>query len=308
MTILVSGASGFIGLRLIERLITEGREVVAVSRHTAPQDLVSHPLLHWSIHDIVQDGINLSDLPDIEAIVHLAGATLGAGQDEDQFLGSNEMTTVRLLQSLAGQVDRFVFASSQTVYGDTQHLAVTEDFPLKPDGSAYACSKLNSENWIRWFQKKHAGQYLVLRFCGFIDGGGLIDYLIEQALTGKDIELFAKGVVRRDYLPVSAAIDVLVAALDFQGEPGVIPVNIGSGQAVSAHDLATLICSEIGATSKIKLLDHPPPQGDFVFCIDRAREMFGFVPDDLIDSVRVYARSREQLKFSTFLGRENAKN
>jgi len=301
MTILVSGATGFIGQRLIERLVAEGNEVVAVARREAPQTLESHPSVHWHIQDIMQGRINLDDLPDIETVIHLAGATLGAGQDEAMFLQSNELTTVHLLQSLASHVDRFIFASSQVVYGDAQFVGVTEDFPVKPDGSGYACSKLNSENWIRWFQKKHGGQYLLLRFCGFIDGGGLVDYLIHQAQRGETIELFSKGVVRRDYLPISSAIDVLSAALNYQGESGVMPVNIGSGQPVSAYELASLICDEIGSSSKIELLDRASPQGDFVFCIDRAREMFGFEPRDLIDSVREYVHYRGRHRMSARL-------
>lgn len=293
MAILLTGASGFLGRQLLDRLIEEGREVVAVSRCSLEETLsFTNSKIHWCEQDIAADGISLKGMPDIETVVHLAGATLGAANDEAQFLYSNEMTTVRMLQSLAGRVKRFIFASSQVVYGDVRQLNVDEESPLRPDGSGYACSKLNSENWIRWFHKQHGGQYLLLRFCGFIDGGGLVDYLIERALKGEVIELHSSGAVRRDYLPSSAAIDVLVSALDFHEKNEVIPVNIGSGQVYSALELAKLVIEELDSTSEIKLLEYPAPQGDLIFDIERARRMFGFEPECLGDVIRQYASVR----------------
>ena len=294
MAVFVSGASGFIGSRLVERLATEGQDVVALARSSPPAVLASNPRIRWIIRDIAEDGLDFDGLPEVEAVVHLAGATLGAGSGESLFLRANEHTTVRLLQALADRTDRFIFASSQVVYGDANHLAVTEDFPTQSDGSAYACSKLNSENWLRWFQKRHEGQYIVMRFSGFIEGGGIVDYLIDQAFSGEPIELFSKGRVHRDYLPVDDAIDAIVAALNYSGYPGFLPVNIGSGQTVSAHKLAMTICTELRASSQIKLLNKPSPQGDFVFCIDRARQLFNFQPSDLIDAVRQYAKHRQE--------------
>ncbi|MEY4467304.1 MAG: hypothetical protein RIR21_1097 [Pseudomonadota bacterium] len=294
MTILVAGASGFLGRRLVRRLSASGREVLALTRRQVPDELQRLPGVRWLATDIARDGLKVAALPQIDAVLHLAGATLGAGKDEAMFLNANEQTTVRLCQALADRTNRFIFTSSQVVYGDARHLAVDEDFPLQPEASAYACSKLNSENWLRWFQKRHGGRYLALRLCGFIEGGGIVDYLIDRALSGETIELFANGAVRRDYLPAETAIDVLISALDYQGEEGFLPVNIGAGQAITARVLATLICDELQSSSPIRLLDSPSPQGDFVFSIDKAGRLFGFHPGKLADAIRSYARQRKE--------------
>lgn len=294
MAVLVSGASGFLGRQLVERLARQGRNVVAVARRSAPEALRSNSRIHWIVRDIARDGLELKELPAIESVVHLAGATLGAGKDEDNFLRANEQTTVRLVQALAGRTPRFVFASSQVVYGDACDLAVTEDYPLRPESSAYACSKINSENWLRWFQARQGGQFIALRLCGFVDGGGLVDYLIDRALTGDQIELFSHGKVRRDYLPSVEGVDALVAALNYGGEQGFLPVNIGSGQAVSAYDLATAVCTQLKSSSRIELLAKSAPQGDLVFCIERAQRLFGFQPRKLIDAVIDHAERRQQ--------------
>ncbi len=305
MVVFVSGATGFIGSRLVERLVADGQDVIALTRCFAEKPLVSDPRIKWITRDITQDGLDLNGLPDIDAVVHLAGATLGGAKDENSFLCANEQTTVRLLEALVHRTNRFICASSQVVYGDVGNLAVTEDFQLRPDGSAYACSKFNSENWLRWFHKRHGGQYIVMRFCGFIDGGGIVDYLIDQALTGGDIELFSEGKVHRDYLPVDEAVNAILVALNYFGPPSFLPINIGSGQAVTAYDLALAICTELESSSQIKLINKASPQGDFVFCIDRAKKILNFQPCDLIEAVRQYAKKRQ----SHFrLGASNAKN
>lgn len=305
MAVLVSGALGFLGSRLVERLAAEGRDVIAVARRPAPAGVESNPMVRWIVQDIARDGLSLTGMGDIEGVIHMAGATLGAGKDESLFLQANEQTLVRLLQSVADRTDKVIFASSQVVYGDACDLGVTEDFPLHPEGSAYACSKLNSENWLRCFQKQQGGQYLALRFCGFMDGGGIIDYIIDKALTGEPIELYSGGKVRRDYLLSSDGVDALMAALRFLGEPGFLPVNIGSGQVFSAYEMATLICAELRSKSKIELHTTSAPQGDFVFCIDRARRLLDFQPSNFGDAIKFCLSTRQRQALGQV---KNAKN
>ncbi len=296
MAILVSGASGFLGSRLVARLAEEGRDVIALARRERPDSLAKKSQVQWLRCDLTQQDWRsaLPRLPHLEAVVHLAGATLGAGQDECAFLHRNEHTTVSLLQALADRCEQVVHASSQVVYGDARHLAVDESFPLRAEGSAYALSKLNSENWLQWFQKRHGGRYWALRFCGFVDGGGIVDYLINQALNEEAIELYGLGEVRRDYLHSSDGMDALVKAVDCQAAVGVTPVNIGSGQAVSAKELAQEVCTTLQSASEIHLRPAPSPQGDFVFSIARARQLLNFQPGDLKAAVRQHAQTRQQ--------------
>jgi UDP-glucose 4-epimerase len=293
MKVLVSGATGFLGSLLVERLVADGEEVVALTRGTPPPSRSLDPRIKWLAMDLESPTQLLKSLPDIDAVVHLAGATSGAGQDENRFLRENEQTTVMLMRELASQTQHFIYASSQVVYGDARHLEVTEDFPLSPIGSAYACSKVNSENWLRWFQSRYGGQYIILRFCGFLEGGGIVDYMIERAISGQPIDLYSGGKVRRDYLPVRSAVDALVAALNFSTSAGFLPINIGSGQAISAEELARIICSAVNSKSQINLLSESAPQGDFVFAVDRARQLLNFTPGKLKDDIRQYAKMRQ---------------
>ena len=290
MAILVTGASGFLGKKLVNRLLKEQQHVIAVARKPKPKIYADN--IQWIEKDIAKEGLEGIECSQLDSVVHLAGATLGAGTDEYKFLQANEQTLVRLLQATADKCDHFVFASSQVVYGNARNLQVNEEQPVRADGSAYACSKLNSENWIRWFQHRYGGSYLLMRLSGFIDGGGIIDYLIDQALTGETIELFAHGQVRRDYMSSSDGINAILSAINVRPGNGIYPVNLGSGQAVTALELARAVCSELSSTSEIKLLDRSAPQADFVFDIARARSLLGFHPENLLSAVRHHARKR----------------
>lgn len=293
MRVLVTGAAGFLGSRLVERLATMGHDITAIGRGPIPDQFISSKSVVWIKRDIAHDGLDPDEIAGIDTVFHLAGATLGAGHDEWHFLMANEATTVRLLQACAKHVKKFIFASSQVVYGDVNHTAVTEDFPLQGVGSAYACSKLNSENWLRCFQKKHGGLYMALRFSGFVEGGGAIDYIIDQALRNKPVELFSRGTVHRDYLPVEEGVEAFLAALRYEGVAGFETFNIGSGQAITSFELAKLICTEMGSSSEIILSPLPAPQSNFVFDIRKASQCLEFNPEDLLKAVRDYLHRKK---------------
>jgi len=254
--------------------------------------------LAWIRRDLSRERLAAVELKDVDTIFHLAGATLGAGDDECLFCEANEATTVGLLKECAGKVQKFVHVSSQAVYGNINHLAITEDFPLAGFDSAYACSKVNAENWIRWFQRNRGGRYVVLRFCGFIEGGGIIDYLIDQALQEKPIELFSNGQVCRDYLSVTKGLEAIVAASQYKEEEGLTAFNIGCGQAVSTRVMAEMVCRETGSTSAVVLVDKAAARANFVFDIAKARKKLGFEPGSLVEAIRFYVR--EKIKRSRY--------
>ncbi len=289
MRVLVTGASGFLGRRLVAALAAGGDRVTAVSRRAAA---AADANVTWLQRDLSRELLTPEEVDGHGAVVHLAGATLGAGTDEVLFEAANEATTVRVAKACAGRIPRFVMASSQVVYGYPNHLAVTEDFPLDGTASAYACSKVNAENWLRWFQRRHGGLYVLLRLSGFVEGGGSVDYLIARARENHPIELFAGGTVRRDYLSADRGVEALAAATTFPHPDGVVALNIGSGQQLTSLEMARLVCVEAGSESEIRLSAERAPQGDLVFDITRAARALGFRPGVLADDIKAYVRRR----------------
>jgi nucleoside-diphosphate-sugar epimerase len=181
------------------------------------------------------------------------------------------------------------------VYGDPGSRAVDESFDLAGARSTpYACSKLNAENWLRNSCGRD-DECLALRLCGFVEGGGNIDYMIGRALAGQPIELFSLGAVCRDYLSLDDGVLALLKALESPPRKGFQAVNVGSGQSVTTAELAAAICNEIGSRSEVVLLEQPAPRADFVYDITRAREALKFEPGVLLDAVRRHARNVARL-------------
>ncbi len=294
-TVVISGATGFLGKKLLAELSNTNVRIVALYRSEIPNLLRSVGNIEWIMTDLADPAVDLLIPYDIDVVVHLAGATLSPDKNETTFFRSNEIATFNLLNQLSGKCSNFIYASSQVVYGDLCSLDVKENSPLDVTESAYACSKVNCENWLRWFQKKAGGTYLSLRFCGFIDGGGLIDYIMNMAYQSKDIELFSNGQIVRDYLSSNDATKVFCNALDVINtlSNDFIPINIGSGQIISATEIAELICREINSNSAIIKLGQKGPQGDFVFNISKAREILNFNPANLIEEITKYTQSLE---------------
>jgi len=293
-TIVISGATGFLSKKLLAALSNTDVRIVALYRSEVPNLLRSAPNIEWIKVDLADPTADLVIPYKIDVVVHLAGATLGWNKNESTFFRSNELTTFNILNQLSEKCSNFIYASSQVVYGDVASLDVKEDCPLDVTESAYACSKVNCENWLRWFQKKTGGTYLSLRFCGFIDGGGVIDYILDMASQSKDIELFSNGQIVRDYLSSDDATKVFCSAIDLIDSLAneFIPINIGSGQLISSIEIAKLICTLTNSDSKIVKLDQKGPQGNFIFNNIKARNVLNFVPSNLIEEITRYTHSK----------------
>lgn len=291
-TVVISGATGFLGKKLLAGLSNTAVRIVALYRSEVPDLLRSVRNIEWVMIDLADPTAELLIPYKIDVVVHLAGATLGRDKDESMFFRSNEIVTFNLLNQLSGECSNFIYASSQVVYGDVCSLDVKENCSLDVTESAYACSKVNCENWLRWFQKKTGGTYLSLRFCGFIDGGGVIDYILNMACQSKDIELFSNGQIVRDYLSSDDATKVFCSAIDLIDSLAneFIPINIGSGQLISSIEVAELICAAIKSDSEIVKLERKGPQGDFVLNNTKATKLLNFAPSNLVEEITKYTK------------------
>ena len=295
MTILVSGASGFLGKKLIDKLAISNEKIIATYNSNTDSSTLEAANVSWINVDLSNQNLDLSFLPKIDKVINLAGLTLGSSNNDLSYFYSNELITFNLLNKLSSTCQDFIHASSQVVYGNANNLNVSEKFPRDVKESSYACSKVNSENWLKWFQRKNNGRYISLRLCGFIDGGGLIDYIIDRALQNNEIELLSNGKISRDYLPAEDAISAILNSMKYIDtlSENFYPINIGSGQPISSMDIAKLIKETLKSGSKITTSSKKGPQDNFVFDITTAKELIKFLPSDLHTEISKYALLRK---------------
>ena len=308
----ITGVGGFLGQHLGLRLLNEGWELIGYDINMPPHEISAHPYMSFIKRDLSSEGPDPKEIEDIDVFFHLAGATQGARGDELFFLNKNEQIAINSFKAIRGKAKRIIFASSQVIYGDINSLSIDEEYELKASDSAYACSKLNCENWLRFFQWKNDLISISLRLTGFVEGGGVVDYFISKALLNEPIEIYSLGTICRDYLAVSDGIQAFISAaqIPYQ-QPCYDAFNIGSGQKISALELARLVCEELGSSSQLIPVPKPAPRANFVYDINKAKKELGFSPKKINEAVISYLKTKQKILNKTtpasnrFISHEN---
>jgi len=300
MRIVVTGAAGFIGSHLVERLLDRGDEVVGVDnfdpfyspaekRGNLSRALASarFDLEEIDVADAGALGAALRGRA-VDAIVHLAAKTgvRPSILDPAGYVRANELATQTLLSEAAARgVRRIVFASSSSVYGNASAVPFREDDPAVHPISPYAATKRAAELLCYTHQLLHGGSLLCLRLFTVYGPRQRPDLAIRKFATlvtaGRPIPLFGSGATQRDYTWIDDIVDGLVAALDRGGrvrEEFEI-VNLGGGAPTSLTRLVELLGSALDATPVIERL--PPQAGDVERTwadVSKAERLLGYRP------------------------------
>lgn len=255
MNILVTGAAGFLGSTLANRLIRLGHAVRGLDDLSAgdPQRLSPNVLL---TRGDVNDRPKLwSLLQGVECVYHLA-ARVSVPESvlyPRDYNTANVGGTVSLMEAVRDVgVQRVVFVSSGAVYGEQGQQPLHEGLPPQP-GSPYAVSKLAAEYYVRTIGQLVGVTTLSLRvFNAYGPGQPLpavhapvIPRFLHQAQSGGSLVISGDGRQTRDYVYVDDVVDALVAAMAAEPPPNGV-INIGSGQSTSVRELATAVMAASG--------------------------------------------------------------
>ncbi|UCC47438.1 MAG: GDP-mannose 4,6-dehydratase [Gemmatimonadota bacterium] len=282
--VLVTGAAGFIGSHVVDRLLTDGHAVLGVdnfdpfyARAIKERNLDAaraHAGFRFREGDL-RDAAFLRQLfaeARPEAVIHLA-ARAGVRpsiQQPEAYYDLNVMGTVRLLESMreAG-VDALVFGSSSSVYGvrtDDRPFVEedTADLPVSP----YAATKRAGELLCHTYHHLHGLSCLCLRLFtvyGPRQRPDLAIHKFTRALSrGEPVSVYGDGGALRDYTYVDDTLDALCRALEVVVERSSGSVfdilNIGAGRTTSVNQLVRLLVEKTGVEPKIEHL--PPQPGD----------------------------------------------
>ena len=297
--ILVTGGVGFIGYHVTRALLERGDDVVVVddfSSHPYPlaeklrneADLRAEFLRVRVVRGCVTDRSAMAPLVgDVEAVLHLAGlaGVRPSFGDPARYARVNIEGTA-VVQELARErgIERFLFASSSSVYGNATPLPAREDEPAMVPESPYAASKRGAELVASSIcLNAPAMRCAALRF--FTVYGPrqrpemAITRFMRAALAGQPIKLFGEGSMRRDFTHVHDIVRGVVAALDAKGSPGFRAYNLGSGAPIDLRGLVAAIATTAGVTLRVETEPVPLGDVDATFAdIARARDELGWAP------------------------------
>ena len=291
---LVTGAAGFVGSTLAERLVSEGLSVVGLDSFTdyyARSEKEQHltTLRDHSAFELVESAIEDADLPalldGVTYVFHLAaqaGVRKSWGRDFRVYTENNINATQLLLEACAGRpVERFVFASSSSVYGDHVPLPMREDTRPQPV-SPYGVTKLAAEQLCHLYHVNHSVPTVALRYFTVYGPRQRPDMafrrFLRAAVRNEPIPQYGDGRQTRDFTFVTDAVAATWAAAT-RGKPGAV-YNIGGGSRIALTDVFELIRRTTGRPLRIERLDaQRGDMRDTYADSARARAELGFAPN-----------------------------
>jgi UDP-glucuronate 4-epimerase len=306
MNILVTGAAGFIGSNLADRLVADGHVVYGIDNFDSYYDRSTKERNLAALNASTAFRFYEADLRDRQALATVFGTAAEAGRSIDVVihlaakagvrpsiedpLGYTQVNvdgTVNLLEAMsAGDVRDLVFASSSSVYGNTRAVPFREDAWVDHPISPYAATKKAGELLCHTYSHLHGMRIAALRFFTVYGPRQRPDLAIAKFTRLIDreqpIPVYGDGSTRRDYTYVDDTVDGIVGAIAWirDQEAGAYDVfNLGESQAITLSDLIGTLEKELGKSARI---DRRPPQpGDVDQTwadISRAREAFGYDP------------------------------
>ena len=268
---LVTGAAGFIGSTLVERLLADGVTVTGVDCFTDYYDVgikrrnleaaLRHP--KFTLLDLDLGAADLSALPEVEVVFHQAaqaGVRASWGRDFASYAHHNVLATQRLLERYReSRLQRFVYASSSSVYGDAERYPTDEDMLPKPF-SPYGVTKLAGEHLVLLYGRNFGIPVSALRYFTVYGPRQRPDMAFHKfckaLLRGDEIPVYGDGRQSRDFTFISDAIEANVRAWQRSAAQGVY--NIGGGSQVDVLQAIALLEKAIGRKARVRFEPRPP--------------------------------------------------
>ena len=299
MKALVTGAAGFIGSHLSTALLERGADVVAVDCFT---DYYPRPLKEQNLAPLrarrgfqfVEAALQTVDLPalldGVSHVFHLAaqaGVRKSWGRDFATYTSHNIEATQRLLEAVKERrLERFVYASSSSVYGDGVAIPMREDAMVQPV-SPYGVTKLAAEHLCTLYHANYGVPAVSLRYFTVYGPGQRPDMgfhrFLRAAHLGEPITVYGDGEQTRDFTFVADTVAATMAAGD-RGRPGGV-YNIGGGSRVSVNHVLALIERITGRP--VRLQREPDQKGDMrdTFAdTSRAKTELAFAPSRSLET------------------------
>ena len=300
MRVLVTGGAGFIGSHLVEQLLAAGHDVAILDDFNDFYDPqikranIAAVAKNVAVHDVdLRDGNKVATLfgkEKFDVVAHLA-ARAGVRPSIQQpklYYDTNVAGTLHLLEGArTSGVERFIFASSSSVYGAAKKVPFSEEEHLTQTLSPYAATKIGGEFLCSTYSHLYKLRTVALRYFTVYGARQRPDLAIHQftrkIYDGESIDQFGDGTTRRDYTYIDDITQGTVAALSYDG-PMFDVFNLGENDTIQLKDLIAAIENALGKKAKVNRLPEQP--GDMpLTCADisKARKLLGYNPKTKFD-------------------------
>jgi UDP-glucose 4-epimerase len=264
--VLVTGADGFIGSHLTERLIAEGADVRAFCFYNirgsggwldelAPEQAGQVEVMFGDIRD---EGVVREACTDIEVVFHLAAliSIPYSYAAPSSFVETNVRGTLNVLEAArAAGCARIINTSTSEVYGTPDTVPIREDHPLKAQ-SPYSATKIAADKLCEAYALSFGTPVIVLRpfntYGPRQSARAVLMTILSQLLAGKRRVSLGNLTPRRDLTYVADTVDGFVRAAAAHVEPGEV-IQLGTGQACSVREIFDVACRVVGVEAEVEV-------------------------------------------------------
>lgn len=262
MRVFVTGAAGFIGSNMVDRLLSEGHTVVgfdnlSTGRERFLESARPHPKFTFHQADLLDRELLAQAMKGAELVMHFAAnADVRFGTDHPRKdLDQNTIATWNVLEAMREQgCKRIVFSSTGSVYGEPEIFPTPESCPFPVQTSLYGASKLAAEGLIQAYCEGFGLQAHIFRFVSILgerySHGHVFDFYQQLAQHPDHLHVLGNGHQRKSYLYVQDCIDAILAAISSASNKVNI-FNLGTDEYCEVNESIAWICEYLGLHPKL---------------------------------------------------------
>ncbi|HMV28352.1 MAG TPA: SDR family oxidoreductase [Anaerolineales bacterium] len=272
MRILITGAAGFLGSHLCDRLLADGHEIIGMDNFiTGNPDNIAHLAGNEKFQFFKRDVSNYIFVPGkVDAILHFASPASPNPQSKSgyfnlpiQTMKAGALGTHNCLGIARREGSRFLLASTSEIYGDPEIHPQAETYPgnVDPVGerAVYDEAKRFAESMTMAYHRFHSVNTSIVRIFNTygprmdLEDGRALPNLLKQALLGEPLTVYGTGSQTRSFCFVDDLVDGIVKLLYSKEH---LPVNIGNPVEMSILEFAEIINKVTGNTAGIKYIEN----------------------------------------------------
>ncbi len=266
--VFVTGAAGFIGSNLVDKLLAEGKEVIGWDDFSTGQaeflaGAQAQPLFKLVRGDNLDPGELTRAMAGCDTVFHLAAnADVRFGVDHPgKDVQQNTLATFHVLEAMrANRIKRIAFSSTGSVYGEARVFPTPEDHPFPIQTSLYAASKLAGEALIQAYCEGFGFEGYIFRFVSILGErythGHVLDFYRQLREHPDYLKVLGDGTQRKSYLYVqdclSALLHVMGLGTALKAKHRVEIYNLGTEEYVQVNDSIRHICAHMGVQPRLE--------------------------------------------------------
>jgi UDP-glucose 4-epimerase len=292
---LVTGGAGFIGSHLVDRLVSDGWKVRVLDNFSSGRvENIEHHKGNRNVEILKEDLKNPEGaekvVRDVDVVFHYAAnpeVRVSTTNPEIHF-NENVVTTFNLLEAMRkNDVEKLVFASSSSVYGEPESIPVSEEAPIKPV-SVYGASKAACENLVHAYSSLYGLKAVMLRYANVVGPrlrhGVTYDFIVKLGRNPKQLEILGDGTQTRSYIYIDDAVEATLIAYNRIARRRFEVYNVGSEDYITVKDVADIAVETTGLED-VEYVCKPVGQGvgwrgdvkNIALSIDKIKNL-GFKP------------------------------